>query len=234
MKKTTIAVVILHYNDFEMTRQYIENLRKLKWNDVTHQFIIVDNNSPDGSGVELYEYFKADADTSVILLSENIGFARGNNKGIVFAKDELDADLIVVSNNDIDVKTKDFPRLLIREYAASNFAVYGPDIYSLSKKMHQNPMRQAFAYATLFTYLIWFLSCEASNAKLRYRLKDYVAMFVLFLAYFSFGMMFEPVIGLCLYVAVYVVTIRLFMPDVWNFAFDIVKSLHGKGTVKSK
>ena len=105
MKKTTIAVVILHYNDFEMTRQYIENLRKLKWNDVTHQFIIVDNNSPDGSGVELYEYFKADADTSVILLSENIGFARGNNKGIVFAKDELDADL--------------------------------------SKKMHQNPMRQS-------------------------------------------------------------------------------------------
>ena len=86
---------------------------------------------------------------------------------------------------------------------------------------------EAFAYATLFTYLIWFLSCEASNAKLRYRLKDYVAMFVLFLAYFSFGMMFEPVIGLCLYVAVYVVTIRLFMPDVWNFAFDIVKSLHG-------
>lgn len=143
MKKTTIAVVILHYNDFEMTRQYIENLRKLKWNDVTHQFIIVDNNSPDGSGVELYEYFKADADTSIILLSENIGFARGNNKGIIFAKDELDADLIVVSNNDIDVKTKDFPRLLIREYAASNFAVYGPDIYSLSKKMHQNPMRQS-------------------------------------------------------------------------------------------
>lgn len=98
----------------------------------------------------------------------------------------------------------------------------------------QDKRMEAFAYATLFTYLIWFLSCEASNAKLRYRLKDYVAMFVLFLAYFSFGMMFEPVIGLCLYVAVYVVTIRLFMPDVWNFAFDIVKSLHGKGTVKSK
>lgn len=50
MKKTTIAVVILHYNDFEMTRQYIENLRKLKWNDVTHQFrflykgIIINHN----------------------------------------------------------------------------------------------------------------------------------------------------------------------------------------------
>lgn len=47
-------------------------------------------------------------------------------------------------------------------------------------------------------------------------------------------MMFEPVIGLCLYVAVYVATIRVLMPDVWDFAFDIVKSLHGKGIVKSK
>lgn len=143
MKKTTIAVVILHYNDFEMTRKYIENLKNLKWDDITHQFVIVDNNSPDGSGSELYEYFKEDVNTSVILLPENIGFARGNNKGIVFAKDELGADMIVVSNNDIDIKTKDFPRLLIREYAASDFAVYGPDIYSLSKKMHQNPMRKS-------------------------------------------------------------------------------------------
>lgn len=143
MKKKTIAVVILHYNDFEMTRQYVENLRNLKWNDIAHHFVIVDNNSPDGSGAELYEYFKVDADTTVILLPENIGFARGNNKGIIFAKDELNSDLIVVSNNDIEVKTKDFPQLLIQEYAISDFAVYGPDIYSLSKKMHQNPMRQS-------------------------------------------------------------------------------------------
>ena len=55
MKKTTIAVVILHYNDFEMTRQYIENLRKLRWNVVTHHFVSGDNNSPDESGVELSE-----------------------------------------------------------------------------------------------------------------------------------------------------------------------------------
>lgn len=96
----------------------------------------------------------------------------------------------------------------------------------------QDKRVEAFGYATLFTYLIWFLSCEVSDAKLRYRLNDYAAMLVLFLAYFSFGMMFDPVIGFSLYVALYVVTIRLLMPDVWNFAFDIVKSLHGNKTVK--
>lgn len=142
MKKATISVVVLHYNDFDMTRKYIDNLRGLEWNDISHQFIIVDNHSPDGSGQTLYENFKDSDDVTVILLPENIGFARGNNQGILFAHNELNSELIVVSNNDIDIKTKEFPRFLLKEYEKSNFAVYGPDIYSLSKKEHQNPMRE--------------------------------------------------------------------------------------------
>ena len=142
MKKATISVVILHYNDFNMTRDYIDNLRGLNWNDISHQFIIVDNDSPDESGQTLYKNFKGSDDVTVILLPENIGFARGNNKGILYARNELDSELIVVSNNDIDIKTRDFPRLLLKEYKNSQFSVYGPDIYSLSKKEHQNPMRE--------------------------------------------------------------------------------------------
>lgn len=142
MKKATISVVILHYNDFNMTRDYIDNLRGLNWNDISHQFIIVDNDSPDESGQTLYKNFKGSDDVTVILLPENIGFARGNNKGILYARNELDSELIVVSNNDIDIKTRDFPRLLLKEYKDSQFSVYGPDIYSLSKKEHQNPMRE--------------------------------------------------------------------------------------------
>lgn len=142
MKKTVIAVVILHYNDFDMTKNYIENLRTLEWAGISHKFIIVDNNSPDGSGIILKEYYENDKDVIVMLLNENIGFARGNNKGILFARNELKAELIVVSNNDIDVKSINFPKLILEEYEKSNFAVCGPDIYSLSKQMHQNPMRK--------------------------------------------------------------------------------------------
>lgn len=141
MKKITIAIVVLHYNDFNMTKNYIDNLKELEWCEISHRFIVVDNYSPDDSGIELQKYFKDDEEVNVMLLSENIGFAKGNNKGIMYARIELNAELIIVSNNDIDVETSNFPQLLLEEYKKSNFAVYGPDVYSLNKKMHQNPMR---------------------------------------------------------------------------------------------
>lgn len=46
MDKNKIAVVILHYNDFKMTKEYIDSLKKLEWNNIEHKFIIVDNCSP--------------------------------------------------------------------------------------------------------------------------------------------------------------------------------------------
>ena len=142
MKNIDIAVVILHFNDFDMTRKYIDNLKGLNWGDYRHHFIIVDNHSPDDSGQELCKWFETDLETTVILLPENIGFSRGNNQGIRFAKEKLNADLVVVSNNDIYIKTKEFPSILEKEYKLSRFSVYGPDIYSMSKETHQNPMRQ--------------------------------------------------------------------------------------------
>lgn len=142
MFSKSIAVVILHYNDFNMTKNYIENLRTLNWENVNHRFIIVDNASPDGSGSKLKDEYCLSEDVVVLLLENNLGFARGNNVGILYAREELDIDLVVVSNNDIEIKTTTFPEKLIEIYGKEEFAVYGPDIYSQSKKLHQNPFRE--------------------------------------------------------------------------------------------
>ncbi len=142
MISKSIAVVILHYNNFIMTKNYIENLRRLNWHKINHKFIIVDNASPDNSGVLLKEAYQQMDDIEVLLLEKNLGFAKGNNVGILYARDVLKFELVVVSNNDIEIKTSTFPRQLLEMYEESCFAVYGPDIYSLNKKIHQNPFRE--------------------------------------------------------------------------------------------
>lgn len=143
MCNKSIAVVVLHYNDFDMTKNYIENLRTLNWENITHKFIVVDNASPDGSGSRLYDEYYLSEDVEVLLVEKNLGFARGNNVGILYAWKELGAELVVVSNNDIEIETTTFPEQLIEMFEKEDFAVYGPDIYSQSKKLHQNPFREA-------------------------------------------------------------------------------------------
>lgn len=142
MINKTVSVVILHYNDFQMTKKYIENLRNLYWENVGHKFIIVDNASPDGSGDRLKKEYSLSEDVEVLLLEKNLGFAKGNNVGILYARNKFDSDLIIVSNSDIEIKTMSLPEELIAIYEDSGFSVYGPDIYSLSRKIHQNPFRE--------------------------------------------------------------------------------------------
>ena len=143
MNRKTIAIVILHYNDFNMTKNYIDNLKELNWENINHKFVIVDNASPDCSGIKLKEKYYLDKDVEVLLSEINLGFAGGNNLGILYARNEFDADLVVVSNNDIKIKTHTFPEELIEMYEENCFAVYGPDIYSQGRNIHQNPFRKS-------------------------------------------------------------------------------------------
>lgn len=136
-----ISVVILHYNDMGMTNAYIENLRALDWHDISCHFIIVDNASPDGSGIPLEAMYTDSKDTVVLCSEENLGFARGNNIGIQYANSHYGSDLIVVSNNDIIIEDHDFMQKLAAVYIREKPDVLGPDIFSTRKQIHQSPIR---------------------------------------------------------------------------------------------
>lgn len=140
----SISVVILHYNNSEMTINYINNLKKLNWGILEKHFIVVDNCSPDYSGKYLFDIYKNSDDVTVILNSVNMGFAKGNNLGIKYAANQLMSELIIVSNNDIYIEDIDFPQKLWNIYQNSSAAVIGPDIYSLNKKIHQSPIRKNY------------------------------------------------------------------------------------------
>lgn len=136
-----LSVVILHYNDLQMTQSYIENLKKLDWRGITYHFLIVDNASPDGSGQLLQRLYKDDPDTVVICSENNLGFPKGNNLGIKYAVSRYQSNIVIVSNNDIVIEDTTFMQKLVEVYIREKPDVLGPDIYSKRKEIHQSPLR---------------------------------------------------------------------------------------------
>lgn len=134
-----ISFVILHYQAVDETVNCIETItRKVKGEK---RIVVVDNCSPNGSGELLAEKYKNFSYINIILLVENLGFARGNNIGFKMAKKD-DPDFIVVMNNDVIIKQNDFTDRVYSAFEDTQFDILGPDIFSTKKNNHQNPQRE--------------------------------------------------------------------------------------------
>lgn len=128
------AFVILHYYTIEDTKKCVMSILE-KCNNVN--IIIVDNASPNGTGKELENLYKNYKNIKVIINEQNLGFARGNNIGFKYAKEELNVDFIVMCNNDTYLLQSDFQKLVEEEYRNSKFAVLGPKILLPGNKVNQ-------------------------------------------------------------------------------------------------
>ena len=93
-----IAFSLLHYNNMQVTEAAVSYLQKLDGIDAC-EILIVDNCSPNGSGIELKKKYAEFPNIHVILNDKNGGFAYGNNIGYSFAKENLRCDIIAVMNN---------------------------------------------------------------------------------------------------------------------------------------
>lgn len=136
-KELKIGFVVLHYCTTEMTIQSVTAIEE-KAADDNYAIVIVDNASYNGSGKELFLHYEKNDKVTVLLSEENLGFARGNNLGYQYAKNQLACDFICVMNNDVMIEQKDFAERIYREFAKSGFAVLGPHI--TLKGGHENAM----------------------------------------------------------------------------------------------
>ena len=132
-----VCFVILHYMALEETILCVESIRGSVEGE--KKIIVVDNCSPNGSIKGLEEKYKDAGDVDVLETGENLGFAKGNNFGYAYAVREYSPDFVVVMNNDMEIRQKDFIGQIYRSFEEYRFAVMGPDIYSTKKKYHQNP-----------------------------------------------------------------------------------------------
>ena len=137
MKK--IAFVILHYCAMDTTICCVESVINCVSYPEYH-IVLVDNASPDGSGIKLKNKFKNNIRIHVLLNPKNEGFSCGNNIGYEFARIKLCADFIIVMNNDVMIRQKDFVDHMLNTYNLEKYHVMGPDVITLSGE-HQSPHR---------------------------------------------------------------------------------------------
>ena len=123
MKK--IAFVILNYLTADETEKCIESIMN-NCKDYDYKIYIIDNCSPDNSGIYLKNKYIAFSNVETIICERNLGFANGNNVGFNKAKYEYKADFIVLCNSDTEILTSNFCSDIINKYSIEKFAVMGP------------------------------------------------------------------------------------------------------------
>lgn len=133
--KIEFVFVILHYMAMDETIKCVESIQKKCCNNMK-RIIIVDNDSKNGSGNILKEKYKLDEEIIVIINQENLGFARGNNVGFKYAKQNFNPDFIIMCNNDTIVLQDNFCDIIKEEYRQSIFAVLGPKILLRDNKVN--------------------------------------------------------------------------------------------------
>lgn len=129
-----IVFVILNYNVVDITVNCIRSIEENIDTDGYH-IILVDNASPNHAGAQLKSILKNDKNVSYLETPTNIGFAKGNNIGINFAKEKYPSKFICCLNNDTLLKQKNFFAILDQIYENKYPAMIGPKIHLLNKKV---------------------------------------------------------------------------------------------------
>lgn len=139
MKKFKVVFVVLNYMNYEDTAECVESICKNVDTDRFH-IVLVDNNSPDGSGKQLAGAYKNHKDVTVLLNPDNKGNSEGWNYGIRYAKENFTFDFLATPDNDTVFIEKSFCKKLEEEYKKSEFAVLGPMILTPSGRCDDNPL----------------------------------------------------------------------------------------------
>ena len=134
MSDKKVVYIVLHYNTFDETVTCMDKLKKL---DDAYT-VIVCNGSKNDSDKLVYDKYNGAKNVDVLISETNLGFAKGLNVGIKYAKNQLGADFVVCINNDVLIDQVDFSKKVISAYESEKFALCGPDVINPSGH-HCNP-----------------------------------------------------------------------------------------------
>lgn len=135
-----VGFVVLHFNNINSTIKCVDSIISNTLNELVH-VVIVDNASPDGSGIELLNNYLNNNRISVILNSENYGFSRGNNIGCTYLKTRFNPEFICVFNNDTYINDNNFINKIKQSYIKTKFHALGPKIWNTRRFYNQNPYK---------------------------------------------------------------------------------------------
>lgn len=130
-----VWAIVLMYGGEEITAACIDSLLEQTYPALT--VLLVDNASPDGSGVRLRDRYRH---IRYLNTGANLGYAGGNNRGMRHALDQ-GAEYLLVLNNDTIVEPKCVEALVASaQQAPKKVGVVSPKIL-----FHDDPARIWFA-----------------------------------------------------------------------------------------
>src|SRR5438552_2498837 len=104
-----VAVVVPTYNEVENVRPLIARLRSLPTDPLV---VIVDDNSPDGTGDVVAEIASQDARVHLVRRPGKLGLGTANKAGIARAR-ALGAELVVTMDADFSHQPESVPALVL-------------------------------------------------------------------------------------------------------------------------
>lgn len=133
-----IVFIILNYNTFQETKDCVLSIES-KIDTQNYKIVIVDNLSTDDSADKIEKFIEQKNNMILIRNTENLGFAKGNNVGIEYAKRNYKPQFIVVLNSDTELIQNDLVEKLDNEYRNSEFALLGPLILTADGRCDNSP-----------------------------------------------------------------------------------------------
>lgn len=87
---------------------------------------------------------------------------------------------------------------------------------------------EAFAIGTFLTAVIWFIYCEVEDRKINFHKKEYIAVILFLIAYFTCSMIDNSVFGFLLYMLSYCIIVLFFMFDSLIYVLKTLKTAINK------
>lgn len=134
-----IGIVILNYLAYKTTIDTVTSFEKQCKKEVKVQYVIVDNCSPNESFDALSKEYASRDDIIVVKTEKNLGFACGNNFGYQTLLGKMQPDYVIISNDDILLNQDGLYTWIVECYKKYNYAVLGPDVFSVRGNFHQSP-----------------------------------------------------------------------------------------------
>jgi len=117
MEDLTVDAIVVNYNTKDLLRACIASL--VASAHPLHRIFVVDNASADGSAEMVRAEFPG---VELLAMSENLGFARGNNA----AFERSDADAILLLNSDAEIPADALGLMVAELLSDSKVGIVGP------------------------------------------------------------------------------------------------------------
>ena len=136
-----VCFSVLHYKDDSKTTCCVDSLLRLHENRTCKvRICICDNASKNDSVKRLRRRYAQCARVHFIESEENVGFAKGNNLGFSYIKNNFNADAAVFLNNDTEIVDEDFAIKLLKTFTDNEADVISVDVYDPFLNQHQSPL----------------------------------------------------------------------------------------------